>query len=261
MSLANIDAHIHLSFIPADRRSSFFEEGQKVGVTSYISGGYNPDDWYEQLQITEDRNQNSKQKVYTCFGLHPWHIRTTDSNTLRTQFAQLEKLVTKADFIGETGIDRFTEISPEKDQEQIQYFTQHIELALRHQKPLVLHIVKAHTDALEILSRYQNPKGILHGFAGAPELAERYYHLGFKISMGPGILSPHGYRKLKETVISLPLHFFTVESDSPQSPDDLTPNPRLLLDVASAVARLKGIAPEKVLEASNENLRELLPVG
>jgi TatD DNase family protein len=255
-----IDAHIHLSFIPLEKRVDFFTQSQAAGTTEFILGGYNPTDWDEQLAILRDRRQNNGQRVYTCFGLHPWHIRNSPASQLAADFLELVRTMSKADFVGETGIDRFADMPANKDKLQVEYFEKHLVLAEKHKKPVVLHIVKAHAEALEILQKHSRLKGIVHGFAGAPELAKRYYDLGFKISIGPGVLNENGYRKLKDTVSDLPLEHLVLESDSPESPEDLTPNPRLLFEVATAVAKLKRISREKVLQASNENLRSILPV-
>jgi TatD DNase family protein len=251
-----IDAHIHLSFVPAEKRVEFFAAGRATGISHYVQGGYNPTDWQEQLKL-----QKEFGGITTCFGLHPWHIRDAPPTQLETDFTELTRMVKRTDFIGETGIDRFHEIPEEKDRLQVEYFRRHLQLAQEAGKPVVLHIVQAHTEALEILGEFSELRGIVHGFSGAHDLAERYLKLGYFISVGPGVLAEKGYRKLKEAVVALPLTAMTIESDSPQSPQDLSPNPRLILDVATAVARLKGVSREKVLQASNENLRRLVNLG
>lgn len=251
MSNDIIDAHIHLSFLSENQRKEFFIDSQRAGVNEYILGGYNPPDWNEQLKIRKEA------KVKTCFGLHPWHIRNSSTSQLEADFTELQRLAKQADLIGETGIDSFAEMTPAKDKLQVQYFEKHLALAAELNKPVVLHIVKAHTEALDILEKFKGLRGIVHGYSGSPELAERYHKLGYFISVGPGLIAEKGYLKLKNTVSTLPLNYFTVESDSPHGPEDITPEPSLLLQVAQAMAIAKKVDRQKVLSISNENLRTL----
>lgn len=118
---------------------------------------------------------------YASIGLHPWHL---SSHSLPEQKEHLAAaaLLPQIFAIGEAGIDKVcsTPISLQMDA-----FLFQIKLAERLGLPLILHVVKAHNEVME-LKRSLSPSNdwIIHGFRGKPELAKQYLDLGFYLSYG-----------------------------------------------------------------------------
>jgi TatD DNase family protein len=84
--------------------------------------------------------------------------------------------------IGETGIDRLK--GPSFDV-QIPLFKQHIELAEKLCKPLVIHCVKAWEELIHVYRELKpSQPSIIHGYRGRPELTKRLINEGFLFSIG-----------------------------------------------------------------------------
>jgi TatD DNase family protein len=171
----------------------------------------------------------------------------------------------KAIAIGELGIDLGTKTDPKTEVYQTEVFVRQLEIAKKAKLPLVLHIVKAHPQAIALLAEHGPwPRGgLVHAFSGSYEIAREYERLGFTPSIG-GVAAKKGYETLKRALKRMPLESFVVESDSPdQIPDDYqgleegVNDPRSLWTVAEAICKLRpaeGISPEQVLEASRLKL-------
>lgn len=248
-----VDAHIHLSFIDDKHLPDFLNRGQKAGVNTWVQGGYDVEDWQRQKQLKAKFGG-----IYSCFGIHPWKIIELEASELETQWKVFASMAPSADLIGETGLDSFTDAGRSKLDLQVEYFHRHLDLNLKLQKPLVLHVVQSHGQALQILkAKASQWCGLVHSFSGSTEIAKEYLKLGFLISIGPGILEP-GYKKLKDTVANLEMESFVIESDSPQSPQDLNPDPEFLLRVAECVSQIKGLTPTEILQGSSQRMQSLL---
>src|SRR5207248_1535229 len=90
--------------------------------------------------------------------------------------------------VGEIGLDFYRMHSPADV--QVRVFERMLDLALRHQLPVVVHCREAAETTEEILApwaktaagRIEYPVGVLHYFSQDAQVAERYVQLGFLIS-------------------------------------------------------------------------------
>lgn len=212
--------------------------------------GYNSADWTQQLSI-------ASPSVYRSFGLHPWQVLEMTSHQIDQQMNQLAHLLPKAHLLGETGLDGFRAKTPEQKNLLEDVFLKHLELNRLHGLSLVLHIVKDHSRALELLKPF-GYRGLVHGFSGAWESAKVYIDRGFLISVGRGVYHK-GYKSLKETVSRLPLEFLLLESDAVgdanEGPEDAM---GIYLQVVKAVCEIKNISQEQLQEATFRNINRLL---
>jgi TatD DNase family protein len=102
---------------------------------------------------------------------------------------------------------------------QQHYFNAQLELATYYQKPVLLHIRKAHAESLAIL-KAQKFKfgGIAHAFSGGVEEAKALIKLGFKIGITGQITNPNA-KKLHQVVQVIGAEHLVIETDCP----DMTP--------------------------------------
>ncbi len=125
-------------------------------------------------------------------GIHPWYL---DPERLDAQLATME--ITAAHpgcaAIGECGLDSRIE-KPLAEQEPV--FIRQLELAMRHRKPVVLHMVGAF-DRLIAIVREVKPgiPLIVHGFSKSRELALQLEREGFYLSFGKYLLRNPGLRE------------------------------------------------------------------
>ena len=141
-------------------------------------------------------------------GIHPWYI---DHKRMEEQLAVID--VTAAHpsclAIGECGLDSKIE-TPVASQEPV--FRRQIEIAMRHGKPLVLHLVGAYDDLIRI-KRELDPQIpiVIHGFSKSPELARQLQGEGLYLSFGKYLLRNPG---LCETFKSVSPERIFLETDT-----------------------------------------------
>ena len=91
-------------------------------------------------------------------------------------------------------------------------------------------------------------------------MAAEYVTMGYSIGIG-GVVTFKNGRKLKETVQEVPIESLVLETDCPY----LSPEPNRgkrnsslnLKYVAAAIAELKGITPEEVIQITSENAERI----
>ncbi len=248
-----VDAHCHLADPRLDgQREALLARAHAARIGFFIQGGVDPGDWARQRELADKR-------WLACFGIHPWFVAQSTSEALEKALALLPRFLPEAFALGELGLDFHPRFSPDTHQTQIRYFGRQLEMALAWEKPLILHLVRSHGEALSLLKplRGSGLRGLVHGFTGGYEVAREYLDLGLLISVG-GALTRKGYRKLKQAVSRIPLEQLVIESDAP----DMMPHgrsgpfnePSFLWDTARAVAEIKGRSAETVLALARQNL-------
>ena len=175
----------------------------------------------------------------TMAGIHPWRAE---------ECVELPDF-SCCDIVGETGLDYACEVDKEH---QKRLFREHLDGATRANKPVVLHVVKAIEDVLNILKSYSTLRGILfHGFIGSWQQAQRCIERGYYLSFGPRSLrSP----KTREVITKMPLDLLFCETDAEQDKGDIE-------QVYSEVAQLRGINIEELKECIEKNYKRLIKNG
>lgn len=198
--------------------------------------------------------------VYAAVG---WHPEDMDKLTDKA-YAELERLAEhpKCLAIGEIGLDYYWDDTHKAEQKEL--FKRQIELAIRLNKPVIVHDREAHGDSLEIIRDYSELRGVFHCFSGSVEMAvellKRGWYLGFD-----GPITYKNARKAIEVLEFCPLDKIVVETDSPY----LTPVPnrgkrndsRQLEFVVNKVAEIKGINVDEVENITFENGKKLFGIG
>lgn len=166
--------------------------------------------------------------------------------------------------IGETGLDyyRLGSRSIEDMAWQRDRFRVHIRAAHATGLPLVIHTRSASADTLRILreERGDGVGGVFHCFTETMEVARAALDLGFYVSFS-GILTFKNAVELQEVARFVPLDRCLIETDSPYlAPVPFrgkTNTPALVPHVAAKLADLKGMALERVAEATSSNFEAL----
>jgi len=118
---------------------------------------------------------------YFSIGIHPW-----DANLL-TSISDLEKIIQQSNClaIGECGLDTLK--GPDLEIQKKVFITQ-LELAVKCQKPVIIHCVKAFDELIEICSFYHSKTPlIIHGFNKSLQFAKQLIDKGFYISLNHSI--------------------------------------------------------------------------
>lgn len=265
-----IDAHAHLSSSKIqDHLESWIHDCKSAGIHQWILGGVDPRDWLKQKELYQKYPKN----FGLSFGLHPWFVAQNSKElcnqaleTLKKELSQKPKGLVA---LGETGLDFHENLPSESHAEQERFFIEQIRLARDHELPLILHILKAHDRALEILKK-EAPiyKGIIHSYSGDEVQANQYIELGFQISFSYSVLSREkrdpkkpgkAFDRLKRIVVSLESTDFVLETDSPDQPPvgQEINHPLNLIELAKTVGQLRQEDWKSVLDQSTQNLKKI----
>ncbi len=156
-------------------------------------------------------------EVSPTAGIHPNHVAEVAAGDWDAVVALAEAGRIVA--IGETGLDRHWHDTPFPQQEE--YFSRHLELAQRLNLPVIIHCREADADMQRqlraVFERHGPIKGVLHSFAGSPELAETGLAVGLHLSFS-GVLTYKNAAAVRSAAARTPLDRLLIETDSPYLP-------------------------------------------
>jgi TatD DNase family protein len=163
--------------------------------------------------------------------------------------------------IGEAGLDYHYDYSPRDAQEQ--GFRLQIAAARETGLPLVIHSREAEADTARILAEEMAKgtfKPLLHCFTSEEPLARAGLALGAYVSFS-GILTYKSAESLRLTAAGVPMDRLLVETDSPYlAPVPFrgkTNEPAFVVRTLETLATVKGVSPEMMAQATNENFFRL----
>lgn len=171
-------------------------------------------------------------------GIHPWYI---DENRLNSDLEIInEKLqLSECMALGECGLDKRIDVPL---QLQIEVFEKQIALAEKHQKPLILHLVAAFDELIEIKKRLKiSVPIVIHGFSKSEQLAKQLIENGFYLSLGKYLLKNS---ELESVFKSIPNDKFFLETDTIDES---------LKDVYEVAAKYKNIELNELQEIITTN--------
>ena len=171
-------------------------------------------------------------------GIHPWYINeerlTSDLKTIEEKLSLKQCLA-----LGECGLDKRIDIPMWL---QIEVFEKQIALAEQYQKPLVLHLVAAFDELIEIKKRLKiSVPIIIHGFSKNEQVAKQLIANGFYLSFGKYLLRNP---ELIEVFQALPNDKFFLETDTIEE---------TLEEVYELAAQYKGMTLEEMQMQVGEN--------
>jgi TatD DNase family protein len=258
------DTHTHFDVADFDHdRQHLAEQAKQVGVDALVLIGF-VESRFDEL-IHTHQQLHAWDKVPTSYlapGLHPFYIEQHQPEHLQ----RLEQVLQQHDCVavGEIGLDTFLKQhkQPELFAKQQHYFIEQLALATQYQKPVLLHIRKAHAETLAILKAQKfKLGGIAHAFSGGVEEAKALVKLGFKIGVTGQITNPNA-KKLHQVVQAIGSENLVIETDCP----DMTPlccqtstehrtrnTPVNLPYVLQGLSQVLNIKPEKLAQKLWEN--------
>jgi len=123
--------------------------------------------------------------TYFSVGLHPWHI--SDDNVDISDVLNSIKSNKNLLAVGEIGLDKNIDVPINKQGEVLH---EQLIFAEQNELPIILHIVKAFNEIIEIKSKWcYNQPWIIHGFNKKIELAKQLLDKGFYLSFGASVMN------------------------------------------------------------------------
>lgn len=243
IELVDTHAHIHFDDYGLDP-DEVLADARKIGVNKVIVVGCDLATSKKGLEFAVNR-----KGVWSAIGVHPHEAKDfLDQENAKQEFSDLlsqfsdmnsraesssairrpadapnsypktvpeHKLVA----IGECGLDYYYEHSPKSQQIELLEFQ--LDLAQKHNLPVIFHVREAHSDFWPIYDNFPGIKGVMHSFsAGTKELNEalkRDLYIGLN-----GIMTFTKDEKQLESAKAVPDDKMILETDAPY----LTPSPQ-----------------------------------
>lgn len=250
-----IDTHCHFDFPPftGDEEASI-QRAAAVGVSQIIIPAIEADNFPRVLALAERFSP-----LYAAVGLHPIVVERHSDESLARLEAAIALKPAKLVAVGEIGLDLYRE-NPQFERQQY-LLDEQLRLAKRYDLPVILHSRRTHDKLALHLKRHNLPRtGVVHGFAGSLQQAERFVQLGYKIGVGGTISYPRA-SKTRDVMAQLPLSSLILETDAPDMPLNGyqgQPNrPERIADVFMHLCSLRNEPPEEIAAALLENTHAL----
>lgn len=216
------------------------------GVERVLAVGVEIESSEEELALAERYNY-----IWAAVGIHPEYAADIPENWEE----ELERLLShpKAAALGEIGLDYHYDGPPRDVQQRV--FRRQLEIAAKHNKPVVIHSRDASGDTMEILKEYK-PRGVMHCFSGSAETAKEIVKLGMYIGF-TGVLTFKNAKKAVEACAAVPTDRLLLETDCPY----MAPVPHrgersdssMIKFTAEKMAEIKGVSTEEMIEIAREN--------
>lgn len=220
-----IDTHCHVNMlvksefdIPLtpemiEKAEPIIAAAQAVDVDRIINVG---------TSVVESKNCITLAKRYdrmwAVIGIHPNDCTAEWQNDIKV----LEALLSGPDSslivgIGECGIDRH--YPGHNLQRQVDVFRAQIELALEHDRAVVVHSRDAYDETLRVLEEYvkHEPRTVMHCFSYDRMFADQVLSWGFSLGIGGAVTYPKN-EELRSIVEGMDLKRLLLETDSPFLP-------------------------------------------
>jgi TatD DNase family protein len=200
--------------------------------------------------------------IYCAVGVHPHDSKDWNDSILNEieSLSNHEKVVA----IGEIGLDYYYDYSPKE--KQIEAFKHQIELALKINKPIIVHNREADKDVMDIVRSYSSTglKAQFHCFSGSLEDAKELVRMNHFISF-TGNITFKKSEALRNVVAALSMESILLETDSPF----LTPEPHrgkrnepiFVKYIAEKLAEIHRLSVEDISRYTSFNVFKIFGIG
>lgn len=247
-----VDTHTHLDNVKfKDDVDEVIKRAEEAGVKKFIIPAADPKDLPRAVELSE-----KYENIYFAVGVHPIDIDKYEDKLL-LDYINHKKCVA----VGEIGLDYHWEKEAKQQEKQQELFARQIEIALKHNKPIIVHIREATEDSIKILDKYPEVRGVLHCFNAAEQLLK--FKENFYYGIG-GVITFKNAKKLVNVFPKIPRERVIIETDAPY----LTPHPYrgqrnepfYTTLVRDKIAELWGTTPEEVEKITTENAERLFNI-
>lgn len=244
------DTHCHFNhdefYKDANR---FLLEAKENGVQRFLVVGYDKESSLRAVKLAEQY-----EEMYAAIGFHP-----TEINVSEEDFQVVMDLLShpKVVAVGEIGLDYHWVKDSSQREKQKEYFIRQIEIANKHNKPIVVHNRDAMQDCFDISKEHRVTKGgIMHCYSGSVEMARELVKLNFMIGLG-GPVTFLNAKTPKEVAEIIPLTSLVLETDAPY----LAPHPHrgetnrpmYIVLVLNEISKIRNMSSEELAKITYDN--------
>ncbi len=248
--LGIVDTHAHMCDPLFDQdRAEVLKRAREAGVRAVVAVGESMSDAERNLELA-----TRHPEIRPAAGLYPTRLDMEEAEAI-ISFVRKERALLVA--MGEVGLDYWVVKEEAEKELQREIFSRFIEAGLELGLPLNVHSRSAGRQAIALLLERGASRVQLHAFDGKAATALPAVEAGYFFSIPPSIVRSRQKQKL---VKQLPLSSLLIETDSPVlGPAAAERNePANALISVRAIAEIKGMHKQEVVEAVANNTRSLL---
>lgn len=153
--------------------------------------------------------QRDPYRFQVAYGIHPEDVRKASEERL----AEMEEIVSLPGIsaVGEIGLDYHWEKDMKEEQKEL--FARQIDIAVKLNKPILVHSRDAIQDTYDIMKAHPS-RGLLHCFPGSAEMGLEFTKLGYYIALG-GAATFKNARHALEVCAAIDPQYLLSETDCP----------------------------------------------
>jgi TatD DNase family protein len=229
------DAHAH----PVDLLRLFpgaEPERRTLGIACAASA-WNGEDFFRHEELAAAARREGAAPLFPCFAVHPQLPVFLAAREKSPADTAADRVLSPGDFrdkldllaalasggrlaaVGETGFDLYSAEFRKTEALQDELFAAHLETALRHDLPLILHIRRAmhkvfpHTKSLRKL-----PAVVFHSWPGSPDEGFSLLRRGIRAFFSFGAALIHNHNNAVRSCAAFQTEQILLETDAPYQP-------------------------------------------
>ncbi len=243
-----VDTHCHLGDVKFDSdRDAVISRARSAGVRHAIVIADSEVATRQGIELAH------KYGLSATAGVHPHEAASWNDDVATGIENALSDPAVVA--VGESGLDYHYDHSPREVQREV--FQKQLEIAARHQMPIVVHSRSADEDMMTML-RDAEATVVLHSFSSGRQLLELGLERNDYVSFS-GMVTFRSWHD-DEAVKAVPANRILIETDSPY----LAPvphrgkrnEPAFVAEVAARIAELRGLTLEEIAVQTTANAAE-----
>ena len=251
------DTHTHLySDAFKEDKATMVQRAFDAGVKKMFIPAIDSETTEAMYKLEKEYPHN----IFLMMGLHPTSVKENYKEELK----HVEDQFLKRSFfaVGEIGIDLYWDKSTLEIQKKA--FKTQIQLAKKHQLPIVIHCRDAFNEVFEILETEKGDElyGIFHCFTGTEAQAQKAISYNMKLGIGGVVTFKNG--KIDTFLNKFDLKYIVLETDSPY----LSPVPyrgkrnesSYLSLICKKVAEVYNISEEEVARVTSQNAIDIFGI-
>ncbi len=252
------DTHSHIYFEPLDsQESDILARMWENNISHAVQIWCNPESNLLALELAK-----KYPHLPATVGIHPTDGQEYTSEAIDREFFTLDKIISEnRQFIvgiWETGLDYFHLTDESQKQVQSELFIRHIELAKKHDLPIIIHCRDARDDMFELIKKTWLKQFVLHCYSEDLEFAQKILDYSSEAYFGfSGIVTYKNAIKVQGTAAQIPLNRILIETDAPfLAPQPVrwqVNEPSFVRFILEKIQELRTESPEKIEETIYEN--------
>ena len=207
-----VDTHCHLTNGRFDADRPAVMEGLAPALWRTMTIGTGLEDGRAARALA----QTHPDRIACAVGLDPHSCFEADAH-FETHLLGLDALLSEGGFsaLGEIGLEYYHQLLPKPIQRE--QFGLQLDLAKRHDLPVVIHLRDAWEDGLDVLRAHPGVRGVIHSFTGDEQQARACLDLGYHLSFN-GTVTYKANDTLRQAARIVPADRLLVETDTPYLP-------------------------------------------